>query len=133
MTRSDRTKRATTRLDRIADPNASNAGGGGTLPGTGQCAENATAQVRIAPTEALLRLCQRDDGWLRIIPPRDNYQLYLKWKFNRGPWANHYLMVVVPLNQLSFGLQLLNEKCHDVDDGQRTPSVDRYFDPQEGL
>lgn len=75
----------------------------------------------------LLSLVTREDGWLRIVPARDTEAVYIKWKFCRGPWARHYVMVVCQYWQMGYGLALLVDKLDAVDEGARKPSLDTPY------
>lgn len=41
---------------------------------------------------ALLSLCTRGDGWLRIVPQDDGNVIYAKYKFTSARYPNHYVM-----------------------------------------
>lgn len=74
--------------------------------------------------QALFHLTHRGDGWLRVIPDEDKQTLWLKWKFTRGSWDQHYVMAKVQLERVEEGLQLLVHKLHMVDLGDKKPSKD---------
>lgn len=75
----------------------------------------------------LLSLVTREDGWLRIVPARDTEQVYIKWKFSRGPWSRHYVMTVVQYWQMGYGLSLLVDKLDAVDEGSFKPTLDTPY------
>lgn len=77
---------------------------------------------------ALAQLLHRGDGWVRMVGDLDGKNLYLKYKWTGGEWRNHYVMAVVMLETLSFGLGLLLAKVQQVDIGVRRPTPDRNFD-----
>lgn len=74
----------------------------------------------------------RDDGWLRIVPQDAGAQVYLKWKFSRGPWAGYYVMAVVETWQWDYGLALLSDKLEAVDLGVKRPTRDTAYDAGGG-
>jgi len=73
-------------------------------------------------------LLLRDDGWLRIVPDGDQKTVWYKWKFTRGKWSNHYVMVRGEQYQHGLALSLLSKKLAGVDLGYDRPSQDRYYD-----
>lgn len=75
-------------------------------------------------------LCNRTDGWVRIVPKPDQDQLYLKFKYTSGPWDRHYIMAVVQTGQLPEGLMLLVHKLLQTDQGLHKPSKDRLYDAE---
>lgn len=72
-------------------------------------------------------LLHRDDGWLRVVPSRDGAPCYAKWKYTHGKHAGCYVMVAVPDWAASSAIWELCKVVHDVDHGNRKPTVDRYF------
>lgn len=75
----------------------------------------------------LVWLCNQDSGWLRIIPSNEEGIIYMKWKFNKGKYTNHYVMARVQYWQVSYGIALLRDKVQAVYDGEK-PVLDRPFD-----
>jgi len=73
-------------------------------------------------------LLHRDDGWLRVIPPRDGAPCYAKWKFTHGKHAGCYCMVAVPEWAATSAIWELTKVVHDVDHGRRKPTVDKFFE-----
>lgn len=77
----------------------------------------------------LASLCDRDDGWLRIVRPRDSDTLYLKWKYTQGKHAGYYVMACVQYWQVSYGLELLVDKLDAVAAGAHRPTKDSPHNP----
>lgn len=78
-------------------------------------------------TRTLRYLAQRDDGWLRMVPSLDEHVVWLKWKFTRGIWEHHYVMVKVEAMRVGWGLELLVDKLRSVDAGEKKATYDRLF------
>lgn len=83
--------------------------------------------VGSAVARALLPLLTRDDGWLRVSPADDGETVYFKWKWTRGPYANHYVMTVHPHHEADQALAGLARKVDSVDRGKKRPVKDHYF------
>lgn len=75
---------------------------------------------------SLCALLTCDTGWLRVVPS-DGDLVYYKWKWTTGPHANHYVMVVGTVGEVSENLVLLERKKSQVEAGQRPATLDRYF------
>lgn len=75
----------------------------------------------------LVWLLNQEGGWLRAIPSNDEGVIYFKWKFNKSPWTNHYVMSRVQYWQVSYGIALLRDKVQAVYDGEK-PVPDRPFE-----
>jgi hypothetical protein len=73
-------------------------------------------------------LLQRDGGWLRVVPRRDEDVVYWKWKYTDGPHMNHYVMVRTSKTEVLLGLRELAHKLDRVDDGVLRPTLDRPYD-----
>lgn len=93
------------------------------LTGSGRTPE----QDREASAYVLAELLSRDDGWLRIVPHTLDNVVYFKWKFTRGPWNAHYVMSRVESWQIAYGLDLLLDKLHAVDEGTKRPTKDTAY------
>jgi hypothetical protein len=77
---------------------------------------------------ALSNLLVRDDGWIRAIPDGEGKSAYLKWKFTRGTFAGHYVMVVVDPWDWEDGFRMLEAKIRNCYAGNRKPTRDRAYD-----
>lgn len=75
----------------------------------------------------LATLCQRDDGWMRMVPDTDTQECFWKWKFTRGPHQGHYVMVRCMGWQYAYAVELLLYKLDEVDRGLRNPVLDRPY------
>ncbi len=84
-------------------------------------------EYRRQACSSLSHLFMRTDGWLRAIPSEDGKQLFLKWKFTRGPWEQHYAMSVVPVWQWDLGIGYLLDKLEAIDLGIRKPTKDTWY------
>lgn len=95
-------------------------------PALGQTTADVTVGIRGA---ALCELLMRDDGWLRAIPDGEGKTAYLKWKFSRGRFAGHYVMVVIHPVDYRVGFTMLWDKIEDCYTGHRRPTKDRDYVP----
>lgn len=76
----------------------------------------------------LSELCERDDGYLRIIPDGAGKSCFYKWKFTRGEHAGYYVMAVVEYWQVDYGVTLLMQKITSVVVGASKPVKDTKVD-----
>jgi hypothetical protein len=74
--------------------------------------------------KSLAKLLSYDEGWARFVPHVHDGTLFLKWKWSKGDYANHYVMAVVKEHELQFGLALLVDKVEDVVAGVANPVRD---------
>lgn len=73
-------------------------------------------------------ILDREDGWLRIVPDHDQKVLWVKWKYTRGRWRGHYIMVRMGIYEHGLAASMLLRKLNDVDLGQARPTLDSYYD-----
>lgn len=76
-------------------------------------------------------LALRDDGWLRVSPDGQLDSVYIKWKFTRGRWAGHYVMVRILAYDIDEGLDILVSKVQLVEQGQMKPTRDKPYEGAE--
>lgn len=100
---------------------------GGPLHRGHSLAEAEQDENRRRGCSALSHLLLRDDGWLRISPAGDGKTVYLKWKYSRGPWRNHYVMAVGHIWAWDIAIELLERKVAEVDQGSRVPTKDTWY------
>lgn len=79
-------------------------------------------------TECLQVLLTRGDGWVRVTADMDGKNVYCKYKYHRGENRGYYVMAVVTVDQLLWGLQLLVAKTNQVDLGLLRPAKDTAYD-----
>lgn len=79
---------------------------------------------------ALDALLLRSDGWLRLIPAGEGKLSYYKYKYATGPHRGKYVMYVAPYNNWVEGVLGLFEKVAEVDQGNRKPAMDTFYDPR---
>lgn len=104
------------------------AGQGPTQQALGSASPNKPPQNDLeALSRVLTWFCIRSDGWLRLIPDRDNDAVWLKWKFTSRKWPNHYVMVKGHSWQMAFILLELQRKVQEVELGERNPTLDRPY------
>lgn len=70
----------------------------------------------------------RTDGWLRVVPDENGKVVWYKWKFTRGTWQGHYVMVRGDQYQHGVSLRVLRGKLEHVDLGYARPTKDSYFE-----
>lgn len=93
-----------------------------------------TSPYATTPTVAigcLAHLLDRGDGWVRATSDTDGKTVYLKYKWKSGKWRNHYVMVVCVVDQLSWGLALLETKVSRVSGGEMRPTHDSAYNYDE--
>jgi len=88
---------------------------------------DAGTQAPIAITSLLQRLANRDDGYLRIIPDKEQSWLYVKWKFNGGPHAGGYAFVSGESHDVVALLWQLQQQIDDIYSGRRRATPDKPF------
>lgn len=105
----------------IPDPGSS---GSADVAGAGLRAyANATERPYDAVT-ALLDLCSRGDGWIRIVPHEFGKTVFCKYKFTVLPWHNHYVMWRQDGGDITEMLWGLLRKVELVDAGELRPIYD---------
>ena len=75
----------------------------------------------------MVQLMHRSDGWLRMVPDRDNDVTWWKWKFTSGRWQGHYAMVRGDKYQPLAAVSILLRKLASIDLCFERPSKDTYF------
>lgn len=76
---------------------------------------------------ALLALCSRGDGWLRIVPHDFGKRIYAKYKFICPKFPNHYVMYVADELHVVEMLWGLLRKVEEVDEGLLKPTYDTPY------
>lgn len=71
---------------------------------------------------------REDDGYFKLCPGNDGKSWYLTYRWRWGQWGGHYVMAVVPREDLHYGLILLAEKVAGVRAGYLRPTKDRFGD-----
>lgn len=68
---------------------------------------------------------EHDNGYLKVRRALDSQDLHLTWTWSVGTWRGSYVYARVEYWRVSFGLELLQSKVLDVEDGLRKPSPDK--------
>jgi hypothetical protein len=87
-----------------------------------------TSPQHLTGEQTIAELLTRGDGWVRCTGSLDLKTVYLKYKYNSGPWRGYYVMAVCTYDQLLWGMQLLVAKTNQVDLGIIKPSKDTPYD-----
>lgn len=123
-----RSRKDTNRNAFIGAPGTDTAAAGGDHDGlAGVPSLPAHASRHEAAFTSLYVILGRDDGWLRVVPHEHGQVSYWKWKFTRGPWRNHYVMVRMDKMDFAEPMWLLEQKLLQVDMGERRPSLDHPY------
>jgi hypothetical protein len=75
--------------------------------------------------KVIVEFSDHDDGFLKMRRALDSSDLHLTWTWSVGKQAGKYVYVRVFAWQIAYGLELLLEKLHDVETGQRRATPDK--------